>query len=58
MFACDVIPDSLQLGGAHYKELAHKLRQLARECRFVGARRELLQLAASFERRADHLDRR
>jgi hypothetical protein len=40
--------------GAHYREIAHKLRDLARQCHFPGARRELLDLAASFNRRADH----
>jgi hypothetical protein len=44
-------PDS-----AHYREIAHRLRELARGCRFPGARRELLDLAASYERRADHLE--
>ena len=34
----------------------HRLRELARQCRFPGARRELLNLAASFDRRADHFD--
>ena len=45
-------------GGAHYREMAHGLRKLARQCRLAGARRELLQLAASYERRADHFDGR
>jgi hypothetical protein len=44
--------------GAHYREIAHGLRKLARQCRLVGARRELLQLAASYDRRADHFDDR
>jgi len=44
--------------GAHYREMAHGLRKLAHKCRFAGARRELLQLAASYERRADHFDGR
>ena len=43
-------------GGAHYREMAHGLRTLARECRFPGARKELLQLAASYDRRADHFE--
>jgi hypothetical protein len=41
-------------GGAHFQEMAHSLRALARQCRFPGARREILQLAASYDRRADH----
>jgi hypothetical protein len=44
--------------GAHYREMAHGLRALARRCRFPGARRELLQLAASYDRRADHFESR
>jgi hypothetical protein len=40
--------------GAHYQEMAHGLRVLARQCRFPGARKEILQLAASYDRRADH----
>ena len=46
----------LPIDGAHYREMAHGLRKLARQCRLAGARRELLQLAASYERRADHFD--
>jgi hypothetical protein len=45
------------LDGTHYREMAHGLRELARQCRLAGARRELLELAASYERRADHFDR-
>ena len=49
-------PDSTSPpGGAHFRHLAYGLRTLARHCRFPGARRELLDLAASFERRANHL---
>jgi hypothetical protein len=39
-------------------EIADKLREAARSCQFAGARREILHLAARFESRADHLDRR
>jgi hypothetical protein len=42
----------------HYREMARKLRELAREFRFPGARRELLNLALRYERRADSLDAR
>ena len=35
---------------------SHGLRKLARQCRFPGARRELLQLAANYDRRADHFE--
>jgi len=46
------------LGGAHYREMADQLRKLAHQCRFAGARKELLQLAASYTRRADLFDAR
>src|SRR5271168_3111320 len=42
---------ALPIDGAHCREMAHGLRKLARQCRLAGARRELLQLAASYERR-------
>jgi hypothetical protein len=42
--------------GEHYREMARGLRELARQCRFAGARRELLHLAASYDRRANHFD--
>jgi hypothetical protein len=42
--------------GAHLREIAQGLRTLARRCRYPGARKELLELAASFDRRADHFD--
>jgi hypothetical protein len=38
--------------------MAEKLRELAREFRFPGARSELLDLASRYERRADDLDAR
>jgi hypothetical protein len=44
--------------GENYREMAIKLRELARLCRFAYGRKELLQLAAVFHRRADHFDRR
>jgi hypothetical protein len=45
-------------GAPHYREVAGMLRQAARSCQFVDARKEILHLAARFESRADHLDRR
>ena len=42
--------------GQHYREIASKLREIASECRFPGARREILDLASRLERRADDLD--
>ena len=43
--------------GEHYREIAKKLRELAREFRFAGAQ-ELLDLARRYERKADDLDAR
>jgi hypothetical protein len=43
-------------GSEHYREMANKLREIARECRFPGARREILDLASRLERRADELE--
>jgi hypothetical protein len=45
-------------GAEHYREIAGMLREAARSCQFAGAREEILHLAARFESRADHLDRR
>jgi hypothetical protein len=42
----------------HYRELAGKLREIARQCRFPGARQEILDLASRYEGRANHLDTR
>jgi hypothetical protein len=42
----------------HYRQMARKLRELAREFRFPVARKELLGLALRYERRADNLDAR
>ena len=41
-----------------YRELARKIREVAGQTRLTVARRELLRLAANYERGADHLDRR
>ena len=46
------------MGGEHFRELATMLRQVTRACSFAGARKELSNLAASFDRSPDHLDRR
>jgi hypothetical protein len=42
----------------HYRELAGKLRDIARQCRFPGARQELLDLALRYEGRANNFDMR
>jgi hypothetical protein len=47
-----------QSDSEHYREMALKLRDLARRFRFPGARQELLDLALRYERRADYLDTR
>jgi hypothetical protein len=41
-----------------YRQLAHRLRELAHETRRPYARQELLRLSAIYARRAEHLDRR
>jgi hypothetical protein len=48
----------LRDSGAHYRELATWLREVAGKCRLHNPQRELLSLARPYERRADHLDRR
>ena len=50
--------NAAQPDSEHYREMARKLRELAREFRFPGARQELLDLASRYERRADSLDAR
>jgi hypothetical protein len=45
-------------GGAHYRELAAWLREIALKCRLPHPQRELLSLARRYERKADHLSRR
>ena len=42
----------------HYRDMARKIRELARHFRLRGARQELLDLALRYERRADDLDAR
>jgi hypothetical protein len=41
-----------------YRELANKLRGIACQCRFPDARQKILNLASSYEGRANHLDTR
>ena len=40
-----------------YRQLAHRLRELAQETRRPYARQELLRLSGIYDRRAEHLDR-
>ena len=41
----------------HYREIANQLRAIARECYFQNDRKELIDLAALYDRRADDFDR-
>jgi hypothetical protein len=45
-------------GGEHYREVAGKLRLLARQTRLPSARREILNLAIRYEQRGHHFDMR
>ena len=47
----------LLFGVAHYKEIASKLRVIACGCNFPNVRKDLIDLAARYDRRADHFDR-
>jgi hypothetical protein len=49
--------DRLLTDRGHYRDLARQVREVARLARFPFARKQLLQLAASFEYRARHLGR-
>ena len=44
--------------GDHCREMAGKLRELARYTRSPGIRREMVDLAKRYDRRGDHFDRR
>ena len=54
----DTYPFSVCKAGAEYRYLARELRELALLCHFPTARRDLLRLGASFDRKADHFDSR
>lgn len=54
----DAPPADGRADGANVREMARRLRNLARDCRLPGTRREMLDLAARFERRADYFDSR
>jgi len=43
--------------GDHHREMADRLRGLARLTRSPGIRRELVNLAKRYDRRGDHFDR-
>jgi hypothetical protein len=57
LFHLDVPPTALADGG-HYRELAGRLRELARPTPLAGARKELTDLARRYDLRGDFLDRR
>jgi hypothetical protein len=44
--------------GQHYRELAEKLRKIARQSCSPSARQKILNFALRCERTADHLDKR
>jgi hypothetical protein len=44
--------------GDHCREMAGKLRELARTTRSPGSRRKLVDLAKRYDRRGDYFDRR
>ena len=44
--------------GDHCREIAGRLRELARITRLAGMRRELVDLAKRYDRRGDHFDHR
>ena len=44
--------------GQHYRELAEKLRKIARQSRLPGARQKILDFALRCDGTADHLDKR
>jgi hypothetical protein len=53
-----VMPDHLDTSppGDDYRQLARRLRELARETHRPYARQELVRLSAIYERRAEHLE--
>jgi hypothetical protein len=44
--------------GAHYRDVASKLRLVAQQTRFPNARREILDLAITYEQRGHNFDSR
>jgi len=51
-----MVDEDVQRSAEELRETAAKLRQLARQTRFAGTRRELLNLAERFETMAAQLD--
>jgi hypothetical protein len=54
----EILANLRSADSGHYCEMARKLRAIAREAHFAGARREILKLATTYDRRAAHFDRR
>jgi hypothetical protein len=46
------------IDGQHYRELAEKLRKIARQSRLPGAREKILNFALRWDGIADHADKR
>jgi hypothetical protein len=51
-----MVDEDVQRSAEELRDTAAKLRQLARQTRFAGTRRELLNLAERFETMAGQLD--
>ncbi len=52
----ELLTEAWPSNGEHYREVAGKIRELAHQCHFPYARRELLDLARHHELRAEHID--
>jgi hypothetical protein len=50
-------PPPLDCASVEYREMAGELRKLARLARFPGSRRDLLDLAARLDRKAEHFEK-
>jgi hypothetical protein len=57
VFPLGAPPAALAVGD-HYREVAGKLRELARLARTAGMRKELIDLANRYDRRGDYFDQR
>jgi hypothetical protein len=51
-----MVDEDVQRSAEELRDTGVKLRQLARQTRFAGTRRELLNLAVRFETMAEQLD--
>ncbi len=49
--------DDRQSRAEHYREIAESLGRLARQTRFPDVRQDLIELAANFERMAEHAEK-